>query len=255
MIRHDTRLVIIVVSIAVVLVLMAINFGPTYAAIGVLAMIARLLMRPDDILQFVPIRRNGGACYSTGQFADLVDRFSSMSNIPSPRLLHTSGSRATAMVMGKVSDSVIILRGAVHALPWVEREALIAHEIGHLARSHFVVKWATSMVLIFALISVARWTIMQKMEAMVGDPFVSPTTGMVLLFVLSGSIIVHSWVSCLIEAEADDHAVWLTGRSDGVAAILRRHLPPAGTWLFNRITYWPIIYRLKRMEQVSAAAA
>jgi Zn-dependent protease with chaperone function len=252
-IRRDTRLFIITVSVVIALVLMTMNFGPSYAALGVLAMVARLLVKPNDILRFVPMRGIGKTGYSPTQFVDLVQRFSVMSNIPLPRVLHTSGTQPTAMIVGNVSDSVLVLRGPVHALDAVEREALIGHEIGHLARNHFPVKWATSIVLMFAFISVVRWTLLHDTDASAGNPFLSPATGLALLVTLSFAIIVHGWVGFLIEAEADDHAVMLTGTGDGVAAILRRHLPEANIGNFGLLAYWPIVYRLRRMERRSSA--
>lgn len=248
MIRQQTRNVIVLASIGLALTLMAINFGPAYAGLGILAMVARFLIRPRDILHFVPARDKGGETVYTSRYADLVDRFAERSGIIAPQLLHRAGSRATAMVIGSPRDSIIILRGAVHGLDTPEREALIGHEMGHLVRNHFLIKWATSMVFMLAFISLMRWTLLSGVEEMAGDPFVAPALGAAFFVILISTSIVHQWVGYLIEAEADDHAVFLTGRRDGVAAMLRRHLPPEGAGTFGRLVSWPIVRRLQRME-------
>ena len=247
MMNQNTRHVIVLVAITAVLTLMAANFGASYAAIGALAMIARTFIRPSDLLHVMPGQVSRDAPFITANFEDAVTRLAGLAHVRPPHLLHRPGKRATAMVLGSQRESAILFRGAVHGLTEAEREALVAHEIGHVARNHFLIKWATTSVLLLAFISLARWHVLRENPALTGTPFLAPHVGMAFLITATVAFVAHEWIGYLIEAEADDQAVRLLGSPVGIIAMLRRELP-AAPGPIARLTMWPIVQRIHRLQ-------
>lgn len=246
--RPNTRVVIVMVGATTVLALMAFNFGPAYAGFGVLAIIARWLIRPTDLLRWLPFRTDEDATVVKAHFGGIVEILAAKAGVARPRLIAGRGKRPTAMIVGSPSDSAIVFRGAVHGLSRDEKEALVAHEIGHLRRNHFVVKWATTATLALALLSLARWTVMHGEENPPDPVFVTSEVGAALLAVAVVAFIAHEWIGYIIEAEADHEAVELIGHPRGIVAMLERELPKRQGPL-SMFSAWPIQGRIRRLSR------
>ena len=120
------------VSFVLLLAMLLIALGALGLGLVRLALLTRFIARQQGMID--------------PHLQELAERLAQRLHAPHPRVLLCSNDRPLALTYGLLRPRVLLSTGLLDLLDAAEREAVLAHELEHMARRDFLLNWVATIL-------------------------------------------------------------------------------------------------------------
>lgn len=221
MLARDLAALLVLWSATGIVLLGALHLlgGPFAAAAALIPMIVRFMI-PSALAARLstPCRR----LYRVASGAS-VEALAHLSTVRTPHLYAQRGRAIDARAVFGLERGTIVVTDGVLERPAVEQAAVLAHEVAHLRYRHVELDAISGLTSVAAaLAGMAILVGFDESVSRVSPLFASPIALSALSFLLlATALILPAWTRRLVERQADDFALVLTGDRFALVSLLR----------------------------------